>query len=761
LKSAERGLKQLGGAFFSSDKTFGKFSSGIQSMGNAAADAASAFGPFGKIAGLLINAVTAAAVAVVKQTDDVLKASDQMAAFGAAGAFSSSQILEMGHRAGLTSDNLQVFTKAAAAAGPGLLSLGGTVGEGITQFAKLTAVTSEQRQAFQSLGVSQEDLMANQGAYIKQQQASGAIITQQMITSGKLQKASLEYTENLLLMSSLTGRNTEELQTSMAAAKTQYQFQIKQTELSIKIYEAEQAGQFQKAAALKLEQEGHDKAIKYATQIGDPQLLLAFQGIIGMNGIVNDQSAVLIRNGVDVNKVHKDFMKGKFDEAEVDKQLFGGLKQNLKNFSLNAAASEDVAKSLGMTSVTLPLMVNRLGNTLAEATAKAGKNLGKASEGLKGDIVGQDKAQLARNALTESTIDARIAMDKLVQAINPLIEKKAPTGSGSSTQNMAGSKSKLSSDEIKAAEEALKDPNVSARDKKYYTELLKNQSANQPISTTGGTDSAIKSIENYFGKPITKEEYSALIKATHAEASGGKGNQQEQAMIMGSILNRARDNKQGIMGALTEKNQFQSVTGTKANNNQPSENYIKGPTTGRQQTIEGAAVAYLANVDKRQKDFASAATDDKTWGPGTDRSWQHKIGKSPESKVYGGSIFPTTMQSVPTVGDTTEGASNIANIKTPKVSGYLEGVASGPNTGYTAKLDGTELIKRLTPNSILDKLAYTPAAAAETITTSTSDNSSKILGDIYSLMEMKFDNLIGAIQEGNDTSDKLLKYSRV
>jgi len=32
---------------------------------------------------------------------------------------------------------------------------------------------------------------------------------------------------------------------------------------------------------------------------------------------------------------------------------------------------------------------------------------------------------------------------------------------------------------------------------------------------------------------------------------------------------------------------------------------------------------------------------------------------------------------------------------------------------------------------------------------------------LYSLMEGKFDDLIDAINVGNDTSDKLLKYSRV
>jgi len=65
-------------------------------------------------------------------------------------------------------------------------------------------------------------------------------------------------------------------------------------------------------------------------------------------------------------------------------------------------------------------------------------------------------------------------------------------------QNMAGTKSTLKPDEIKAAQEALKDPNISARDKAYYTELLKNQ----PASATGDTaDQARPGLDPKKGKP--------------------------------------------------------------------------------------------------------------------------------------------------------------------------------------------------------------------------------------------------------------------
>ena len=53
-------------------------------------------------------------------------------------------------------------------------------------------------------------------------------------------------------------------------------------------------------------------------------------------------------------------------------------------------------------------------------------------------------------------------------------------------------------DEIAAAKEALADPNISARDKAYYTELLKNQ----PASATGDiADQARSGLDPKKGKP--------------------------------------------------------------------------------------------------------------------------------------------------------------------------------------------------------------------------------------------------------------------
>jgi hypothetical protein len=48
-----------------------------------------------------------------------------------------------------------------------------------------------------------------------------------------------------------------------------------------------------------------------------------------------------------------------------------------------------------------------------------------------------------------------------------------------------------------------------------------------------------------------------------------------------------------------------------------------------------------------------------------------------------------------------------------------------------------------------------------TTTSSSSDDTSQIMADLYAMMEEKFDSLIGAIEDGNDHTEKLVKFSAV
>ena len=97
------------------------------------------------------------------------------------------------------------------------------------------------------------------------------------------------------------------------------------------------------------------------------------------------------------------------------------------------------------------------------------------------------------------------------------------------------------------------------------------------------------------------------------------------------------------------------------------------------------------------------------------------------------------------------------------------GVFDGPKTGYPAVLHGSEMVAPLKLDSILMKLAKTPAlpAAAETAIkkTSTTSNESEAIymrnvGLNHEIVR-KLDQVIDLLENDNDTQTKILKQSRI
>jgi hypothetical protein len=149
-----------------------------------------------------------------------------------------------------------------------------------------------------------------------------------------------------------------------------------------------------------------------------------------------------------------------------------------------------------------------------------------------------------------------------------------------------------------------------------------------------GAGSGKAAAEAYLGRSISAGEYDSLMRATHAE-SGARNSPEEQAMIMGTILNRARKHPGGITGALTAKNQFQAVTGTRFEPG-PSRNYRQGPNEARRGSIEGAAQELLHRVPTSQVNFTAASR--AAYGPGTNVGYLSQL-QGTGGAVYGGTQF--------------------------------------------------------------------------------------------------------------------------
>lgn len=92
-----------------------------------------------------------------------------------------------------------------------------------------------------------------------------------------------------------------------------------------------------------------------------------------------------------------------------------------------------------------------------------------------------------------------------------------------------------------------------------------------------------------------------------------------------------------------------------------------------------------------------------------------------------------------------------------EVSAKYGGIASGPMSGFPAMLHGPkEAIVPLATDSILEKLAQTPASNLSANSLSSSIDESRIL----MMLSDKFDQMIDKLSAGVNIQDQILKYSR-
>ena len=149
--------------------------------------------------------------------------------------------------------------------------------------------------------------------------------------------------------------------------------------------------------------------------------------------------------------------------------------------------------------------------------------------------------------------------------------------------------------------------------------------------------SSLKSeVERFLGAEVDQYDLDLLIRATAAEASA---NSKERAGVAAVILNRVRSSRypSTIEGVLTQRNQFQAVTGTSANPG-PSSNF----TNVGGGTVRGVArdiVQYLGSMSKSWLNFT--ANNPKAYGPGTNLDFMYTMRNASNSQVVGQTVFGT------------------------------------------------------------------------------------------------------------------------
>lgn len=427
VTSSVTSVKSLGSALLTTEKSLSKFGSGLASAGDAAWSLGKNFGLLGMAVGGLVKGATMAAEAALKQTDASLKATDELSALGAAGGLTAKEVLEMGHKAGLSSQNLEVFTKAANKAGSGLAGFGNTVTDGVKAFGQMTAVTKEQRMAFERMGISQERLMEMQGDYVKLQELSGKSLQGQAGDSAKLKKESLEYVENLTRLSAMTGKSADKLQKEQEARQMEYEELIQTRQEDDKIRELRAQGRNKEADSLELEQKKRQEYLREVEAVYGRDMAMKV-GRVARTGGYDKQTAGLAVLGLDAGKIQQDISGAKdLDEARRNaaarnQEIKGLQSESLKSFGTALQyGGEDLGKRLGVTGESLRESGKFMGRDEVAAYEASKRQTGAPSTGKTSDTVAKDPAQVFRNEMTEAGISARKKVDEIVLAMNPMM----------------------------------------------------------------------------------------------------------------------------------------------------------------------------------------------------------------------------------------------------------------------------------------------------------------------------------------------------
>lgn len=241
-----------------------------------------------------------------------------------------------------------------------------------------------------------------------------------------------------------------------------------------------------------------------------------------------------------------------------------------------------------------------------------------------GQAMAPEGAGDAGEAETAETVEAPEPVGKGVSTT-----RRQPTGGGSFGHSGYASRDEPEGDG------AVSEPSGSAEP--YSGQRLTNAQVDQILSGEEPT-LARSSAEEFLGRPLSDTEWNNLVAATVAESL--PNSPEEQAAIMAVILNRVRSDQypNTVTDVLLQRNQFQAVTGTRANGNAPS-NQFTNPDRGQIASTVNGVNQYLGTMSPDWLNFTSNIT--AAYGAGTDIGFRDDVRSASNSRIIGGTVFGT------------------------------------------------------------------------------------------------------------------------
>ena len=287
-----------------------KYSESVKGATLALAAFSSGFGAIGKAAGVLLGGLSKLVSASFAYTDTVVKGYDDVAKLGGAIGSSAEEILQLGHNAGLTSQNLELFTKNAAALGPNIKILGTTTSDSVKSLGQIFAVGDKTLQQYRKVGITQDRLMELQTGYIDTQAKAGADLKK---NPKEVQKESLKYIDSLNEMASVTGISADKQKELLDQALQQENYQARVAQITAQMNAAKEGPEKEKLKTILAGTEAAGKvAMMYGPKTGG-KLLEAISAT--GEAVVTANTAGLMTFNPKLQQVIHDLTSGNLDAA--------------------------------------------------------------------------------------------------------------------------------------------------------------------------------------------------------------------------------------------------------------------------------------------------------------------------------------------------------------------------------------------------------------------------------------------------------------
>lgn len=302
LLSGQAAVMGFGRALIDGQRNLEKYGGAFQNAGDAAWDIGKNFGLLGGVIGGAARALGFFASGMFKAVDSVVQFRDETSRFAGVIPTTLSGIQELGSNARFSGEEIMKLSKTMSGFGTNILSLGGSAGEGALKFMQISAVTDEVRRKFGRLGVDQDRLNELQGMYIQMQGVSGKALENRTKTEGQLQRESLAYAKNLIIMSDLTGQTAEQMQQEREIVKAEFEEQVKIRQENIQIQRLRAAGDHAAADAIKKEQDNRTALIQTMTDTYGREVGSQF-GRLARTGVYDEFTSGLATLGISATEV--------------------------------------------------------------------------------------------------------------------------------------------------------------------------------------------------------------------------------------------------------------------------------------------------------------------------------------------------------------------------------------------------------------------------------------------------------------------------